>query len=115
MFNGPCQGVAMKATPVLFLSAVLFCAGCGDNKSNPVTAPVDYVGTSVKQEQKAVKTIDTTSLNQAVQLFNVQEGRYPKDLNELVEKKYIGKLPDAPAGMKLSYDANAGKVSVEKE
>jgi hypothetical protein len=115
MNNGPCQGVAMKATPVLFLSAVIFCAGCGDNKSNPVTAPVDYVGTAAKQEQKAIKTVDTTALNQAVQLFNVQEGRFPKDLNELVEKKYIGKLPDAPVGMKLSYDATTGQVTVVKE
>jgi hypothetical protein len=115
IFSGSCQGVAVKATPILFLSAVLFCAGCGQDKSNPVTAPVDYVGTAVKQEQKAIKTVDTTSLNQAVQLFNVQEGRYPKDLNELVEKKYIGKLPDAPVGMKLSYDSAAGKVTVEKE
>lgn len=105
----------MKATPILFLSAGLLCASCGNDNSNPVTAPVDYVGTAVKQQQKAIKSVDTTALNQAVQLFNVQEGRYPKDLNELVEKKYIGKLPDAPAGMKLSYDATAGKVTVEKE
>jgi hypothetical protein len=105
----------MKATPALFLCTLVLCAGCGDEKSNPVTAPVDYVGTAVKQQQSAVKTIDTTALNQAVQLFNVQEGRYPKDLNELVEKKYIGKLPDAPAGMKLSYDATEGKVTVVKQ
>jgi hypothetical protein len=107
--------VAVKATPIFFLSAALLIAGCGDEKSNPVTAPVDYVGTAVKQQQSAIKTVDTTALNQAVQLFNVQEGHYPKDLNELVEKKYIGKLPDAPVGMKLSYDANAGKVAVVKE
>jgi stage V sporulation protein SpoVS len=105
----------MKATPLLFLLAGLAIAGCGDEKSNPVTAPVDYIGSAVKKEQSAIKTIDTTALNQAVQLFNVQEGRLPKDLNELVEKKYIGKLPDAPAGMKLSYDANDGKVAVVKE
>ncbi len=108
----------MKATPALFLCTlltVIIYAGCGDDKSNPVTAPVDYIGTAVKQQQSAVKTIDTTALNQAVQLFNVQEGRYPKDLNELVQKKYIGKLPDAPVGMKLAYDANEGKVSVVKQ
>jgi hypothetical protein len=105
----------MKATPLVFLSAILLCAGCGDQKNNPVTAPVDYVGAAVKQQQSAIKTVDTAALNQAVQLFNVQEGRYPKDINELVEKKYIGKLPNTPVGMKLSYDATAGKVSVVKE
>ena len=105
----------MKATPLFFLLAGLTIAGCGDQKSNPVTAPLEYVGTAVKQQQSAIKTVYTTALNQAVQLFNVQEGRLPKDLNELVEKKYIRKLPDAPAGMKLSYDADAGKVTVVKE
>lgn len=115
MMNGFCQGVAMKATPAIFFCAIVLLTGCGDEKSNPVTAPVDYIGSAVKHEQSAVKTVDVTALNQAVQLFNVQEGRYPKDLNELVEKKYIGKLPDAPVGMKISYDATEGKVSVAKE
>lgn len=105
----------MKATPAIFFGALLLCSGCGEDKSSPVTAPVDYVATAVKQEQSAIKTVDTTALNQAVQLFNVQEGRYPKDLNELVAKKYIGKLPDAPAGMKLNYDATEGKVTVVKQ
>ena len=38
-----------------------------------------------------------------------------KDLNELVEKKYIPQMPAAPFGMKLQYDANSGKVSVVKQ
>ena len=56
--------------------------------------------------------MDVAALNQAVQMFNVQEGRLPKDLNELVEKKLIAKIPDAPYGMKLQYDAATGTVSV---
>ena len=105
----------MKATPAVFFCAIVLLVGCGDEKSNPVTAPVDYIGSAVKQQQAAVKTVDVTALNQAVQLFNVQEGRYPKDLNELVDKKYIGKLPAAPVGMKISYDGTEGKASVVKE
>ena len=105
----------MKATPAIFFGALLLCCGCGEDNSNPVTAPVEHIRSAVHQQQAAIKTVDTTALNQAVQLFNVQEGRYPKDLNELVEKKYIGKLPDAPAGMKLSYDATEGKVTVVKQ
>jgi hypothetical protein len=45
----------------------------------------------------------------------VDQGRNPKDLNELVEKKFYPKLPDAPMGMKLEYDATAGKVTVVKQ
>jgi len=48
-------------------------------------------------------------------LFNVENGRNPKDLSELVEKKFVPKIPDAPRGMKLDYDAAAGKVKVVQE
>lgn len=102
-------------------------AGCGKKadtpaqttnsttSGNPLTAPVDYLGAISKAQKTAVKTIDTAALNQAIQLFNVQEGRNPKDLKELVEKKYIGQIPDAPYGMKIVYDATAGQVKVVKQ
>jgi hypothetical protein len=45
----------------------------------------------------------------------VDQGRYPKDLNELVSEKFIPRIPDAPAGMKIVYDANAGTVKVVKQ
>ena len=116
----------MKA-PICFLAAGLLLCGCGDssNKSaggatnassgSPLTAPVDYIKAAGKAENTAIKTVDTTSLNQAIQLFNVENGRNPKDLNELVEKKFISQIPPAPFGMKLEYDANAGKVTAVKQ
>ena len=81
---------------------------------NPVTAPVDYLGAVGKAKKVSEATIDTVSLNQAVQLFNAQEGRYPKDLNELVTEQYLPRIPDAPYGMKLSYDPVKGEVRVVK-
>ena len=48
-------------------------------------------------------------------MFNVEHGRNPKDLNELVEEKLIPRIPDVPRGMKLDYDAAAGKVKVVKQ
>jgi len=115
----------MRKTFCLSLTASWLLVGCGEccNKSgegtnsaagggNPLNAPADYVGALGKAQQSAVKTVDTTSLNQAIQLFNVENGRNPKDLNELVEKKSIPKIPDAPRGMKLDYDATAGKVRI---
>ena len=77
-----------------------------------MSAPADYVGALGKAKQTAVKTADVTSLNQAIQMFAVENGRNPKDLNELVEKKFMGKIPEPPAGMKFDYDATAGKVKV---
>jgi hypothetical protein len=79
---------------------------------SPLTAPVDYLGTVAKGKITSEKAIDTVALNQALQMFNVQEGRYPKDLNELVEKKYIRLLPVPPYGMQIVYDPDTGTVKV---
>jgi hypothetical protein len=106
----------------IFLAGALIVVGCGKEQtpaapSTPAqtaNAPHGdgYLGTLVRGQQVAVKGIDTASLNEEVQLFNAQEGRYPRDLNKLVTKQYLGKLPDVPAGMKLNYDAAHGKVTV---
>jgi hypothetical protein len=77
----------------------------------PAASPNSYMGGLARAQQLAVKTVDLSSLNENIQLFNTQEGRYPKDLNELVTMRYIGKLPVAPNGMKLVYDATQGKVT----
>ena len=118
----------MKTIFCFSLAASLFLIGCGESSdkpaqptngatggSSPLSAPADYVGALGKAKQTAVKTADTATLNQAIQMFNVDQGRNPKDLNELVEKKFYPKLPDAPNGMKLEYDATAGKVTVVKQ
>ncbi len=112
---------------LIVVAAALVLNGCGKEQTSPPpstpapaaapaptppTADNGYLGTLMKGQQKAVKTIDVTSLNVEVQLFNVQEGRLPKDLNELVTQHYVPQLPPVPAGMKLVYDAAQGKVSV---
>jgi len=106
---------------LMLVAAAVAISGCGkeQNAPAPATAPASppsgYLGTLVKSQQSAVKTIDVTAINQEIQLFNVQEGRLPKDLNELVAQHYIGALPEAPAGMKLVYDAAQGKASVVRQ
>ena len=107
---------------LIVLAGALVAGGCGKEQTSPAPAspapsasPANhdgYLGALVKGQQTAVKGIDTASLNQEVQLFNAQEGRLPKDLNELVTMHYLGKLPDAPVGMKLNYDPVQGKVTV---
>ena len=76
--------------------------------------PVDYLGAVGQAKQYSVKQIDLAYLNQAIELFNAQEGRYPKDLNELMPN-YIGKLPPAPYGTKIIYDAAQREVKVVKQ
>ncbi|MDQ6632330.1 MAG: hypothetical protein M3Y82_11355 [Verrucomicrobiota bacterium] len=81
---------------------------------NPLHAPGNYVGAVVKAQNSAVKTIGLAEINSAVSRFYVEEARYPKDLNELVEKKYLAVIPDLPRGMKYVYDPNSGQAKVVK-
>lgn len=110
----------MKPTLALVSLFGALLAGCGEQpgtpaKSDPTTAPTDYLKSAAKSQKSAIKAVDTAALNKALELFYVQEGRFPKDLDEVVEKKFIPKIPPAPAGMKIIYDAKAGVVHVEKE
>jgi hypothetical protein len=109
---------------LLFITIAALATGCGEKSksdatsresgSSPLNAPADYVGGLAKGQQSAVKTVDTRAIQQAIQLFNVDKGRNPKDLNELVTAKYLPTVPEPPSGMKLQYDAEAGTVSITK-
>lgn len=117
---------AMKTTFCLCAIVALLLAGCGQDSNRPagsatnaagssggvLTAPVDYLRAAGNAQKSAIKTVDTASLNKAIQMFNVEKGRNPKDLNELVQEKFYPQIPPAPAGMKLVYDSASGTVSV---
>ena len=121
----------MKILLIPLVAATALLAGCGDDSAkkttsagtnaepkydtgNPLTAPADYVGALGQAKKHAEKVIDVSYINQAIQMFNVQEGRNPKTLQELVPN-YMGKLPEAPIGMKIVYDAATGTVKVVKQ
>jgi len=102
---------------------LLFAAGCGQSdsakkapatneSSSPLTAPVDYLGAMQKAKERAEKTVDVASITKAIQMFGVENGRNPKDLNELVQEKFLPRLPEAPYGMEIQYDPASGKVTV---
>lgn len=82
---------------------------------NPLTAPVDYLGAVAGAKRMAEKTIDLAALNNAIQLFYAQEDRFPKDLSELVAKRYIAALPAAPAGMRMAYNPASGELKIVKQ
>jgi len=109
----------MKTAAALSL-VVLLLAGCGESGSSSkpaeiVNAPTDYLKTTTQSQQRAVKTVDLVALNKAVESFFVQEGRFPKALEELETRNYLRALPPAPVGMKFAYDTNNGVVTLEKE
>jgi hypothetical protein len=118
----------MKGINSFFISiaAAALLAGCGNKSAStpqatnlPGTNSVNtatngfggYVKSLGEAQKSADKTIDVSYINQALQLFNVQEGRYPKNLQELVPN-YVAKIPDAPLGSKIVYDATSGTVKV---
>lgn len=117
------------------MAAALFLAGCGGNSNssnssatnnvatnataksdsgNPPTAAPNYLGAMAQAEKYSENKIDVASLTQAIQQFNAAEGRYPKTLQELVPN-YLTKIPEAPFGYKITYNADNGTVSVVKQ
>jgi hypothetical protein len=117
----------MKSACLFLTVTALLLAGCGDNSSqgsgaetnsaggNPLTAPVDYLGAMGRAQQTADKTADLTSVNQAIQMFQVEHGRYPKDLDELVQLKFLRTMPEPPYGMTYIYDAKTGRVQAVRQ
>lgn len=117
----------MKAIVLLSFVALCFVTGCdksgGSSQQTSTNAAdnvakaesVPYIGAMVKAERNAATTADMASLKPAIDQFQVDKGRYPKDLNELITEKYISKVPEAPYGMKVDYDPATGTVKVVKQ
>lgn len=113
----------MKLTGWIPMVLALAFVACGPAKNdssakgtnapvgeNPLDAPADYLGAMSKAKKSAVRTVDIVSVRQAVQMFQVSEGRYPGTLQELVTEGYLPRLPDLPAGMRYTYDVRSGQV-----
>ncbi len=114
----------MKAILLAMLAALLF-AGCNDasrtnnssssgDNSRAATAPADYPSRTAKAQKRAVKPVDVTAMNKAIESFYVQEGRFPKDLLELVEKGLLPRMPTLPDKSEWDYDTNNGVVRIMK-
>lgn len=89
-------------------------SGESSTSGNPLTAPADYLGAINQAQKTAVRQVDLASLNKAIQLFDVQEGRLPTNLTELVTKRYLPVVPEPPAGSELTYDPETGEVEISR-
>ena len=115
----------MRLSLLMGVAGLLFI-GCDEKKSatasptnaptsssgNPITAPVDYLGAAAKAKQSAQKTVANVGVSQAIKQFYAVEGRFPKDLNELVSKQYLPNIPSPPVGMKYQYNPTTGDLKV---
>jgi hypothetical protein len=115
----------MRAIAFAILATMLLL-GCNDASQQPqksadssdgsvASAPADYLKSAAQSQKRAVKTIDLVAINKAIEAFYVQEGRFPKTLEELEDKGFMRTIPLPPAGMKLNYDTNSGLVTIEKD
>lgn len=114
----------MKSTALLSLVALIVATGCNqsDNSSQTAGSPNrsmtndgafgQYMGNLAQAKQTAGKTVDVASLNEEIRLFQVDKGRFPNSLDELVQDNYIKRVPDAPYGMKIDYNTETGEVKV---
>ena len=116
----------MSKSFILLILVAGLCVACKKNKDtssagtnppaassgNPLNAPADYLGGLAKAKNSTDAKLETASINRAVQMFNVQEGRLPKDLNELVRPEYLPRMPQPPPGTKFDYNPKTGEVKV---
>ncbi len=79
----------------------------------PLNAIEKYGGVMGSALKKSKAMDDVLYMKNKINTFQIQEGRYPYSLNELVEKQYLEKLPEPPKGATFHYDASTGKIEVK--
>jgi hypothetical protein len=95
--------------------ALTGCTGGSSNSNSPATNTAANSSSPLIQAQNyAQEKTDTATLNQAVQQYRATEGHFPQSLQDLTPN-YIAKIPQAPPGYQINYDANNGTVSVAKQ
>ena len=57
---------------------------------------------------------DVAMLNYAVSQFREAKGRNPNSLQEMVQARFLPRIPQTDPSERLVYDPNTGKMKVEK-
>lgn len=96
-----------------------FLMACGkkDETKNPESksvAPVDYLGAVNQAQRSSENRIALLGVQQAIGQFQIMENRLPQNLGELVAKGYLPRLPKAPKGFSIAYDAQTGKAFLKR-
>jgi hypothetical protein len=106
----------------LLASALAACNGGGDmpganqeakeTGENPLTAPVDYLDAVSKAKSSTEATLAKTQIRQAIQTFQAENGKFPMNLDELIEDGYLRALPKAPYHTRFAYDKASGTIDI---
>lgn len=84
----------------------------GEIGSNPLAAPVEYLGATARAKTSSQNKIALASLQQAIQMYQIENGSFPPSLEDLVKAGQIRSLPALPQGTRYQYDPRSGTVSV---
>jgi len=111
----------MKSIRWLVLLMALALLGCDEPRQSGAQPAASRDGRVAgaaagigQAQQKALRAIDLTAINKAIEDFYLQEGRFPKALSELEEKNYVRALPTLPEGWSLNYDTNSGVATLQR-
>ena len=114
----------MRAILLIPVAAALLLTGCGQSSSSSPSATsttnnaqvgnANYGGVLGQAQTFSENQIDLAQLKQAIQEFNAAEGRYPKNLQEMIPN-YLARIPATPAGYRISYNPANGQVQVVRQ
>ena len=110
-----------RRRPVYWAGGVLIFALTACSRQQPPAptgpdgAPQDYRQMLDRVHQRNAYENSLETVKQAVQKFQVDLGRLPTNLYELIRYRYLEKLPEAvPPGQNYGYDALRGQVNFMK-
>ena len=82
----------------------------------PGSAPVEKAAPAkTDADDSGIKYTELEKIKYALQAFTLAFERPPKDLNELVARKYLARLPAAPEGKKFVYNPARSEVKIENK
>lgn len=79
------------ALAVVVFLAVFAVAGCGQ------TLPEETVEQVDQQAGQAARSANLKMIDQAIEIFRVNQGEYPDNINQLVPE-YMTEIPEDPSG-----------------
>ena len=104
---------------ILGLLLLLLATGCPRERNRAVTPgdrvageKKDYAGMldRVRDRQKSAAVVGT--IQEGLKRFQIDLGRLPTNLYELVSLKYVKDIPEAPEGFAYYYDPVHGNVQL---
>jgi hypothetical protein len=102
---------------IIFLMVAAGChkkqGGAQSQDLGITNAPAKYGEVMGRALKKAESMDNVLYLKNKINTFHIQKGRYPANLQELVDEQLIDKIPEPPKGMKYDYDPSTGSLNVK--